>query len=150
MIKMKPITNPMLVGAMELLKAENTPDHRKLVMEEIMHAKFLSPVVVDPAPVPDEKGVSTITKDHKINLPMLSTADGKHFFMAFTDVQELQKWKKEDNQQIFGFDFKDYVRMIIAEGSVSCGVIINPFGHNLMIPREMIENMVGNTQKPTE
>lgn len=150
MMKMKPITNPMLVGAMELLKAENTPDHRKLVMEEVMHAKFLSPVVVDPAPVPDEKGVSTITKDHKINLPMLSTADGKHFFMAFTDVQELQKWKKEDNQQIFGFDFKDYVRMIIAEGSVSCGVIINPFGHNLMIPREMIENMVGNTQKPTE
>lgn len=146
---MKPITNPMLVGAMELLKAENTPDHRKLVMEEIMHARFLSPVVVDPVPVPDENGVSTITKDHKINLPMLTTADGKHFFMAYTDLTELQKWKKEENQQIFGFDFKDYVNMLMAEGGVSSGVIINPFGHNLMIPKEMVENMVANGQKPT-
>ncbi len=148
MLKMKPVSNPMLVGAMELLKAENTPDHRKMVMEEVMHAKFLSPVIVDPVPVPDENGVSKITKDHKINLPMLSTGEGKHYFMAFTDLQELQKWKKEDNQQIFGFEFKDYVRMIVAEGSTSCGVIINPYGHNLMIPKEMLENMLVKGMNP--
>lgn len=148
MMKMKPITNPMLVGAMELLKAENTPDHRKLVMDEIIRAKFLSPVVVEPAPIVDENGVSTITKDHKINLPMLSTEDGRHFFMAYTDLTELQRWKKEENQQIFGFDFKDYVGMILAEDSVSSGVIINPFGHNLLIPKEMLESMVANGQRP--
>lgn len=142
MKKMKPITNPMLVGAMELLKAENTPDHRKLVMEEILHAKFLSPVMIDPVPIPDENGITRVPPDSKIQLPMLSSADGKRFFMAFTDIQELQKWKMEPNQQVFGFDFKDYVGMVMAENSTSDGVIINPFGHNLMIPKEMIAGMV--------
>ncbi len=147
MMKMKPVTNPMLVGAMELLKAENTPDHRKLVMEEIMHAKFLSPVVIEPVPVPDENGVSKIAPNSKIQLPMLTTAEGKHFFMAYTDIQELQKWKMEPNQQVFGFDFKDYVGMVNAENSASDGVVINPFGHNLMIPKEMIAGMI--PKKPT-
>lgn len=69
--------------------------------------------------------------------------------MAYTDLTELQRWKKEENQQIFGFDFKDYVGMIMAEDSVSAGVIINPFGHNLLIPKEMIANMIANGQRPT-
>lgn len=141
MMKMKPITNPMLVGAMELLKAENTPDHRKLVMEEILHAKFLSPVTIDPVPVPDENGMTRVPPNSKVEIPMLTTSEGKHFFMAYTDIQELQKWKKEPNQQVFGFDFKDYVGMINAENSTSDGLIINPFGHNLLIPKEMLAGM---------
>ncbi len=147
MKKMRPITNPMLVGAMELLKAENTPDHRKLVMEEVMHAKFLSPVDIDPKPVPDENGVIKMDPNAKVQLPMLSTPDGSHFFMAYTDMEELRKWKVEENQQIFGFDFKDYVGMLTQEGSVSRGVIVNPFGHNLLIPKEMIDNMLGKGQQ---
>ncbi len=148
MKKMRPITNPMLVGALELLKAENTPDHRKLVMEEIMHAKFLSPVNIEPKPVPDESGRIKMDPNSKVQLPMLSTQDGSHFFMAYTDMDELKKWKFEDNQQIFGFDFKDYVSMLQQPENVSKGVIINPFGHNLLIPKEMIDNMIANGQRP--
>ena len=148
MIKMKPVSNPMLVGALELLKAENTPEHRKLVMEEVVHAKFLAPVMVDPAPVLNENGVSTIAPNSKINMPMLSTPDGKHFFMAFTDVSELQKWKKEENQQVFAFDFKHYLNMLATENSASDGIVINPFGHNLLLPRTMLEGMM--PKKPVQ
>ena len=145
--KVRPVTNPMLVGAMELLKADNTPEHRKLVMEEVLHAKFLSPIVIDPIPVPDENGVTRLGEASKVQLPMLSAPDGKHFFMAFTDMGELQKWKKENNQAIMAFDFKQYAGMVTAQDSVSSGVVINPYSNNLVISKEMIEAMV--VKKPT-
>ena len=37
-IRMKPVTNPMLVGAIELLRAEDTMEHRRMVVEELTHA----------------------------------------------------------------------------------------------------------------
>ena len=52
----KPVSNPMMVGSIELLKAEDTPEHRQMFLEELQKAKFLAPVVIDPAPQPDEKG----------------------------------------------------------------------------------------------
>jgi len=81
----KPVSNPMMVGSIELLKAEDTPEHRQMFLDELQKAKFLSPVVIDPVPVPDENGRVTIARDAKVQFPMLSTEDGRKFFMAFTD-----------------------------------------------------------------
>ena len=99
----------MLVGALELLRAENTPDHRNMVMQEVLHAQFLTPVVVDPPLMPDENGVARMTADNKINLLMLTATDGKRYFMAYTDMEELKKYNTNAEYQIFGFKFSDYV-----------------------------------------
>ena len=104
----KPVSNPMMVGSIELLKAEDTPEHRQMFLEELQKAKFLAPVVIDPAPQPDEKGQVRIPRDAKVQFPMLSTEDGRKFFMAFTDWMELKKWKDEENQQTFAMNFDDY------------------------------------------
>ena len=48
----KPVSNPMMVGTIELLKAEDTPEHRQMFLEELQKAKFLAPVVIDPVPQP--------------------------------------------------------------------------------------------------
>ena len=77
----RPVTNPMLIGAIELMKSNSTPEHRKMVIEEMLHAMFLSPVDINPKPVPDENGVSKVAADAKISVPMLTAPDGKHFFM---------------------------------------------------------------------
>lgn len=140
-VRMKPVTNPMLVGAIELLRAEDTMEHRHMVMEEIMHATLLSPVVITPEPVPDETGVPKITAEHNIKVPMLS-AGGKNFFMAFTDLGELQKWQKEERQNVFGFRFNDYLNMMQGAGDTCDGLAINPSGNNLVLSKEMILNMV--------
>ena len=76
----KPVSNPMMVGSIELLKAEDTPEHRQMFLEELQKAKFLAPVVIDPAPQPDEKGQVRIPRDAKVQFPMLSTEDGRKFF----------------------------------------------------------------------
>lgn len=135
----RPITNPMLVGAIELMKSNSTSEHRKMVIEEMLHARFLSPVVITPTPVLDENGISKVDPNAKISVPMLTAPDGKHFFMAFTDIEELQKWKKEEGQQIFGFSFADYVKMV-RNAQESChGFVLNPYSHNLVLTRDMIE-----------
>ena len=103
----KPVSNPMMVGSIELLKAEDTPEHRQMFLDELQKAKFLSPVVIDPVPVPDENGRVTIARDAKVQFPMLSTEDGRKFFMAFTDWTELKRWRDEENQQTFAMNFDD-------------------------------------------
>lgn len=140
----KPITNPMLSGAMELMKSSNTLEHRKMFIEEMIHAKFLSPVVIDPKPVPDENGISRIDKSARVQVPMLTAPDGKHFFMAFTELEELQKWNKEAGQQIFGFSFADYVGMVRNAKETSNGFVINPYSHNIVLTSEMMEVIAEN------
>ncbi len=138
-VRQKPITNPMLVGAIELLRVEDTMEHRRMVMEEITHATLLSPVVITPEPVPDENGVPRITAEHHVQVPML-TMDGKNFFMAFTDMGELSKYKKGEKQSVFGFRFNDYLNMMNDAGATCQGIAINPFGNNLVLGKDMILN----------
>lgn len=141
----KPITNPMLVGAIELLKAEDTPEHRKLFVDEVMKATFLIPTVVTPVPEPGKDGKVKFQPDSKIQFPMLTAPDGKQFFMAYTDWAELRKWKDEDNQQTFAFRFPDYADMLFrktpdGKECPASGFIINPFGGNMVITKEIAAN----------
>ena len=143
----KPVSNPMMVGSIELLKAEDTPEHRQMFLDELQKAKFLCPVVIDPVPVPDENGRVTIARDAKVQFPMLSTEDGRKFFMAFTDWTELKRWRDEENQQTFAMNFDDYAGMLLrkdAQGNISpaLGFVINPFGGNIVVTREMVASMI--------
>lgn len=138
-IRVKPVTNPMLVGAIEVLRAEDTMEHRRMVIEELTHATLLSPVVITPEPVPGEDGVPRITPEHNVKVPMIS-ADGKNFFMAFTDLGELHKWQKGKAQSVFGFRFSDYLNMIQGAGDTCDGLAINPAGNNLVLSKGMILN----------
>lgn len=143
----KPVSNPMMVGTIELLKAEDTPEHRQMFLDELQKAKFLAPVVIDPVPQPDEKGQVKIARDAKVQFPMLSTEDGRKFFMAFTDWTELKKWRDEENQQTFAMNFDDYAGMLLrkdAQGNISpaLGFVINPFGGNIVVTREMAASMI--------
>ena len=93
-----------------------------MFLDELQIAKFLSPVVIDPVPVPDENGRVTIARDAKVQFPMLSTEDGRKFFMAFTDWTELKRRRDEENQQTFAMNFDDYAGMLLrkdAQGNIS-------------------------------
>ena len=145
----KSITNPMLVGAIELMKAENTLEHRNLFIGEMIKAKFLAPVVLDPEPIPDENGAVKLTAENKIQLPMLTAPDGNHYFMAFSDMQELQLWKKEEKQNVFALTFQDYVKMVLRPDNNSAGFVINPYGANLVISKQMLEAIENMPQNPS-
>ncbi len=146
------INNPMLVGAMELLKADNSAKHRDFFLQELLKAHLLTPAMVTPKPKKDENGMVRMPPDAQIQVPMLSTNEGVRYFMAFTDMQELKKWVKslEEGQQLFVFGFQEFATMVKRADSQCDGFAINPGGANVRVTRKMIdtirEALSGNMQ----
>lgn len=139
----KPVSNPMLIGAIELMKAEASPEHRKMVSDEIVKAHFLSPAIVTPEPEPNAEGELRLAPGTQVQFPMLSANDGKQFFVAFTDTMEMSKWKSVEGQPTFSLTFDDYAGMLLkrdAQGNQgpAAGFVVNPFGANIIVPKEMV------------
>lgn len=145
----KSVSNPMLVGCIELMKAEDTPDHRNMFVAELTKAQLLSPALMEPAPVEQADGRLKPEPGTKVQFPMLAAQDGKKFFMAFTDASEYEKWQEKANQKLptFALKFDDYAALLFrkdAQGNISPGLgfVINPLGANIIVPREMVANIM--------
>lgn len=144
----QPVSNPMLVGAIELMKAEDTPQHRNMFVEELVKANLLSPALIDPEPTEGANGKPAIAPGSKVQFPMISSPDGAKFFMAFTDMSEYEKWQ-EKNRKLpsFALKLEDYAAMILrrdAKGNIcpALGMVINPMGANVIVPREMLAGLM--------
>ena len=62
-------------------------------------------------------------------------------------MTELKRWRDEENQQTFAMNFDDYAGMLLrkdAQGNISpaLGFVINPFGGNIVVTREMVASMI--------
>lgn len=146
----KPVSNPMLLGSLELLKAEETQEHFNLFMAELQTAKFLAPAVIDPVPEEDEEGNLKLLPGSKVQFPMLSDSDGNKYFMGFTDNAEYQLWV-EKNQLLptFALLIDDYIDMLMrkdADGNpcLAQGLAINPYGSNLVLNKDMLARMMAD------
>ena len=146
----KPVSNPMLMGAIELMKEEDTPEHRNMFVGELAKASFLSPAIVDPAPTEGPDGNLVIAPGSKVQFPMLTGAEGMRFFMAFTDMAEYEKWQEKNPEQrlpYFALKIEDYAGIVLrrdAKGNIcpALGIVVNPFGANIVVPREMLAGMM--------
>lgn len=137
------VSNPMLIGAIELMNAEPTKEHNKMVSRELVKAEFLSPATITPAP---PEGSTELIKGCQVSLPVLAAPDGKQFFMAYTDMSELEKWPDADGKQTVSMTFDDYVAMMCkteveGKGGVD-GFIVNPFGAKLVVPKELAKQFI--------
>ena len=75
-----------------------------------------------------------------IALLSIDNEQGEHFLMAFTDWAELKKWKQNHNQQTLVLSYEDYQGIIIKNNSAYQGMVINPFGENIVLDRQMLNN----------
>ena len=137
------INNPMLVGAMELLKADNSKEHRDFFLQELLKAQLITPATVTPRPSRSEDGGMRMQPGSQIQIPMLTTRKGVRYFMAFTDMAEMKKWIKslEEDMQVFVFGFSEYASMVKKADSQCDGFSINPGGINVKVTREMIDTI---------
>ena len=141
----KSVSNPMLVGSIELMKEEDTPEHRRMFMEEVTKASYISPAVIEPKPQEDEEGKLAMLPGSNVRFPMIATEDGKRFFMAFTDESEYSKWveKSAERLPVFALALEDYAMILLRrdEQGNECpalGVAINPYSANIILPKEMV------------
>ena len=139
----KPVANPALKAAAEKVRAENTPEALNLAINELVKSILITPAQIQldgKAPKPDAQGRIQIPKDSKVNFKILNTPDGKHYFMAFTDWEELHKWNKEPGQQTMMLRFDDFAGLLASNPSAA-GFVLNPYGANLRFESGMVASI---------
>lgn len=144
----KTVVNPMLVGSIQLMKEEDTPEHRNMFILELQKASLISPALIEPEPVENAEGTLVIAPGSKIQFPMIFTPNKKSFFMGFTDISEYKKWQEKNKElPFFALKFEDYVGMLMgkdAHGNLcpALGFVINPYGENVVVPRELVAGIM--------
>ena len=135
----QPLTNPALKKAIEDARKQDTPQARSAVVNEMLRATFLVPVQVGIAgkpPKPGGDGRMPLPQT-KISFALLSTTDKRQYFMAFTDWDELHKWRKDPAQQTMMMRFDDYATLLAKNEQVA-GFVINPFSGNIRFERDNV------------
>ena len=158
----KTVSNPMLVGVMQLIKADGkTPDpkHQEMFMEELDKAEFLAPAEVKAEVGPD--GEKLVNGKAQFRFPILTGSDGRRFFVAFTDNATAAKAQEMDGpsklpdefvQETVAVKFSDLARFILTpnpDGSenTTYGIVINPFMENIVIPKNLVAAIVMKKQQ---
>jgi len=156
----KTVSNPMLAGAMQLIKADGktpVPEHQAMFMQELDKAELLAP-----AEIQAEVGEDGKLKEGgrtAVRFPMLTGSDGKKFFVVFSDNGSLEQAKSEEGasrlpdsflKHTATVRFYEIARMILTKNpdgtdNPTFGIVINPFMENIVIPRTMILEMVKRT-----
>lgn len=142
----KPVSNPMLAGAIELLK-QDEEKYKKMFWAEVLKAEYITPVMITPPPLRGKNGGMRITEGSNIQFSTIGTEEGNKYLMAFTDKKEYDKWKPNAEKYIFTLNFDDYVGLLLQrnkEGGPNDtrGFIINPYGCNIIVSKEMIATLI--------
>lgn len=101
----------------------------RIAEEIVMNARFLSLVRTEKA-----DGGKT-----RISFALLNDANGRRFYPLFTDTEELMKWQlaQAETPHTMALAFDNYAQMIVDKNAAD-GIVVNPFGDNLMIEKEMV------------
>ncbi len=136
----KPIYNPELVVAIKAMQESNTKENQDQVINEVMKAHFISPVIISPIPESSSDSKEVVLKEKTIiNFSIIENTVNQQFFLAFTDWEELWKWHKVENQQTLILTFDDLAAMVLDEKGNSDGFVINPFSGNVTFNKTMVQ-----------
>lgn len=135
----KPISNPNLVNIISEMKQGKKKE--ELFWEEIFRAKFLCPINANLRKESQKKHRKIVLEEGKnIALLSLDNENGEHFLMAFTDWDELKKWKQIDEQQALILEYEDYQEIVNKNNLVCQGMVINPFGENIVLNSKILSD----------
>ncbi|MCO7110179.1 SseB family protein [Gemmiger formicilis] len=84
-----------------------------------------------------------LPKETKISLVMVTSPEGKRYYLGFSDWDAVHEWQKAQPkaaQQIILLRFDDYANMI-AKNAEASGLVINPGDNSLRLERPLIESV---------
>ena len=135
-----PVKNPNFIKAILLMRQDRTKASQFLI--ELFKATFLCPGKIYKSNVSiegDEK--LHLGEGSKISLSILETKLNERYLLAFTDWEELRKWKNIQGQETLLFSFEDYQSIVLDNKQQYDGVVINPFGESLVFDRNKMESI---------
>lgn len=143
-IKVDEIENPALVYAMYEMKDKKTKEAEAKFISELRKATFITPAIVEIKGADGEFKVAASSAergDTRIQFMMLTTESGSKFLPAFTSMDEVRKWRKEEKLQTVICNFDQYINIITSDPEGPAGVAVDPFGSNLLLSRELLQGL---------
>ncbi len=142
----RPLENPRLKELFALRReAEDgemlRPIMEKLLSELVMNASLLSMVRLSQNSGTGEEACEC-SPETTIGFPMLTAPDGRQFYAAFIDEEELGEWNslKESGLQTICLNFDEYAYMVLDQQQAE-GLVINPFSDNLSLDRNGLREL---------
>ena len=143
-LKLDEIENPSLVYAMYEMKDKKTKEAEAKFITELRRATFITPAVVE---VKGEDGEFRIAEnssqkgDTRIQFMMLQNDKKERFLPAFTSMEEVRKWRKEERFQTVVCKFDQYINIVASDPEGPKGLAIDPYGSNILLSRELLEGL---------
>lgn len=134
------VSNPELVEAMRAVKDKDSRITQNMVVGELLKARLLIPITVsepEPATAPE----TASKRERKLLFHMIQNTGKQKFFLAFTDMSELKKWRDNPEQKSGILTFDDYAALVLDVNSGAAGIAIDPFGENLIMTRDMVKTL---------
>lgn len=137
------ILNPELVRNASWIFQENErdkidPNLWQLLFTEIFRGEYIIPVDSKNIKLSEGTGKNfNISDDSKIAFPVLEHGDGKKYYPFFTDWNEYRKFDRNTQYTIMAAGFKDMEKFV----SKADGIVINPFGVNIIINYDMLSTI---------
>ena len=110
-----PAFNPKVKETIAAFKENNNPKNLNDILNELVRSPLLAPAVFDlqgqPAPKPEADGRVQLPKETKISLVMVTSPEGKRYYLGFSDWDAVHEWQKAQPkaaQQIILLRFDDY------------------------------------------
>ena len=130
------VSNPELVEAMRAVKDQDSRVTQNMVIRELLEAKLLIPVTYQAA---EDTPLGSREQQAKIQFHMIQNTAKKRYFLAFTSIEELRKWRDQPDQRTAILRFDDYAALVLDAGSGAEGIAIDPLGENLIMKREQVK-----------
>jgi hypothetical protein len=139
--ELTPVRNDELLEIIHTVQKEPSTDNIVKMFNAVVAAELLAPISLDVDPTIDEKDVY-LEKDTTISFELIKAANGDLYYPVFTHGEELKKCSQEKDQHTMKVTFEDLANMILNQGKVVKGFVINPMGENICFTADMIEGMI--------
>jgi hypothetical protein len=127
------VKNPELKMALRALAHSNTAANRSRMAAALVDAKMLSPILQETVLL-ENKGPSMRVKFEEI-----TNTEGDTFYMAFTDMDEYNKWNEDGtHDKALLMTIQDFGNILIRNINDLKGFVINPYGENISISKGLL------------
>lgn len=133
------ISNNDFVISIKLMQDNFTPEKHQDFVNQMLHTRFLCPVLFDPNPEVKPNGMTQVPENTKLMLSSLKNKNGESYLVAYTDTKEANNHKQTENQHNIICSYFDYCTIVEKEDSPYAGFVINPFSENVIISKQSME-----------
>lgn len=133
--------NTSMQQAMSLLREEQTQENMLAAAEALLNTKVMIPARWDKEPQTDENGQLNFAPDTKISLMVISSDNGMRFFPAFTEMEEVKKFYKDNQVTCLILSLDQYLPFLTSAKDTMTGIVIDPKGINMPFKTDFLEGI---------